>query len=70
MRGFFSMTRAELENCLQEMLSGTLNRLFETTMIFQLEPGRFAAKVTLPLPETQMGDRMEKFLKRLENVAK
>ncbi len=67
MRGFFSMTRAELENCLQEMLSGTLNRLFETTMIFQLEPGRFAAKVTLPLPETQMGDRMEKFLKRLEN---
>lgn len=67
MRGYFSMTRAELENCLQEMLSATLNRLFDTTLIFQLEPGRFAAKVTLPHPETKMGDRMERFLQRLEN---
>lgn len=67
MRGYFSMTRAELENCLQEMLSNTLNRLFATTLIFQLEPGRFAAKVTLPHPETKMGDRMERFLARLEN---
>ncbi len=67
MRGYFSMTRAELENCLQEMLSGALNRLFETTLIFQLEPGRFAAKVTLPPPETKIGDRLDRFLDRLEN---
>lgn len=67
MRGYFSMTRAELENCLQEMLSGTLSRLFDTTLIFQLEPGRFAAKVTLPPPETQMGHRMDRFLERLEH---
>lgn len=67
MRGYFSMTRAELENCLQEMLSGTLSRLFDTTLIFQLEPGRFAAKVTLPPPETQMGDRMDRFMERLDN---
>lgn len=67
MRGYFSMTRAELENCIQEMLSGALNRLFETTLIFQLEPGRFAAKVTLPPPETEIGDRLDRFLDRLEN---
>ena len=67
MRGYFSMTRAELENCIQEMLSATLSRLFDTTLIFQLEPGRFAAKVTLPPPETAMGDRMKKFMARLEN---
>lgn len=65
MGGYFHMTRAELENCLQEMLSATLNRLFETTLIFQLEPGRFAAKVTLPRPETKMGNRMERFMERL-----
>lgn len=65
MVGYFDMTRAELENCLQEMLSATLNRLFETTLIFQLEPGRFAAKVTLPRPETKMGGRMERFMERL-----
>lgn len=64
-RDYFDMTRAELENCLQEMLSATLNRLFETTLIFQLEPGRFAAKVTLPRPETKMGGRMERFMERL-----
>ena len=65
MGGYFNMTRAELENCLQEMLSATLHRLFDTTLIFQLEPGRFAAKVTLPRPETRMGDRMDKFMERL-----
>lgn len=67
MGGYFNMTRAELENCLQEMLSSTLNRLFDTTLIFQLEPGRFAAKVTLPRPETKMGDRMERFMDRLSH---
>lgn len=67
MGSYFNMTRAELENCLQEMLSATLNQLFETTLIFQLEPGRFAAKVTLPRPETKMGDRMERFMDRLSH---
>lgn len=67
MRGYFSMTRAELENCLQDMLSGTLNQLFETTLIFQLEPGRFAAKVTLAREDTDMESRMDRFMKRLEN---
>lgn len=67
MRGYFSMTRAELENCLQEMLSGTLNQLFDTTLIFQMEPGRFAAKVTLSLGDGDIQDRMVRFMKRLEN---
>lgn len=61
----FNMPRAELEGCLQEMMSGVLSRLFETTMIFQLEPGRFAARVTLPEDNGTMADRMSKFMKRL-----
>ncbi len=61
-----SMPRAELESCIQAMLSGTLNNLFETTMVFQLEPGRFAARVTLPVEDGQIEGRMERFMKRLD----
>ena len=67
MRGYFSMTRAELENCLQEMLSGTLNQLFASTLIFQLEPGRFVAKVTMLREDTDIESRLSRFMKRLEN---
>ncbi len=65
-KGFFSMSRAELENCIQEMMSVSLKSLFDTTMIFQLEPGRFAARVTLPAGSKQIRQAMEKFMKRLE----
>ena len=61
-----SMPRAELEGCIQTMLSGTLNNLFETTMVFQLEPGRFAARVTLPARDGEIGEQMNRFMKRLE----
>lgn len=61
-----AMPRAELESCIQAMLSGTLNNLFETTMVFQLEPGRFAARVTLPAEDEQIDRRMERFMKRLD----
>lgn len=61
-----SMPRAELESCIQTMLSGTLNNLFETTMVFQLEPGRFAARVTLPVDDGEIDGRMERFMKRLD----
>jgi len=61
-----AMPRAELESCLQTMLSGTLSNLFDTTMVFQLEPGRFAARVTLPEGDDRMEERMERFMKRLE----
>lgn len=60
------MPRAELESCIQSMLSGTLSNLFETTMVFQLEPGRFAARVTLPVEDGQIESRMDRFMKRLE----
>ena len=43
----FPVRRSELESLLQEMLSGILQRLFESSLTFQLEPGRFAARVTL-----------------------
>lgn len=65
-RGNFGMSRAELENCIQEMMSFSLKSLFDTTMIFQLEPGRFAARVTLPPSSKQIDDLMEKFMQRLE----
>ena len=61
-----AMPRAELESCIQTMLSGTLNNLFETTMVFQLEPGRFAARVTLPAEDGGIDSRMERFMKRLD----
>lgn len=61
-----TMPRAELESCIQTMLSSTLNRLFETTMVFQLEPGRFAARVTLPVGDDEIQDRMDRFMKRLD----
>jgi AraC-like DNA-binding protein len=60
-----AMPRAELEACLQSMLSGTLSNLFESTMVFQLEPGRFAARVTLPEGDDQIGGRMDRFMMRL-----
>ncbi len=66
-RGNFGMSRAELENCIQEMMSVTLKKLFDTTMIFQLEPGRFAARVTLPAHSAQIDAPMEKFMQRLEH---
>lgn len=65
-KGSFSMSWAELENCLQDMMSGVLNRLFETTMIFQLEPGRFAARVTLSRESGSILDPMARFMQRLE----
>ncbi len=61
-----AMPRAELESCIQTMLSGTLNNLFASTMVFQLEPGRFAARVTLPTEDADIESRMDRFMKRLD----
>lgn len=60
-----AMPRAELESCIQGMLSSTLSNLFESTMVFQLEPGRFAARVALPREDGGIRDRMERFMERL-----
>lgn len=60
-----AMPRAELESCIQGMLSSTLSNLFESTMVFQLEPGRFAARVALPKEDGGIRDRMERFMERL-----
>jgi len=57
--------RAQLENLLQEVLSAELSRQFMSSLIFQLEPGCFAAKVTLA-KNSSMVDRMTRFLQRLE----
>ncbi len=64
-RGLFSMSWAELENCLQEMMSDTLRGLFDSTMIFQLEPGRFIAQVRLLAQGDSAKKQAEKFMKRL-----
>ena len=65
-RNDFGIRRAELESMLQDMLSGILRRLFETTLIFQVEPGRFAARVTLPQGDASIEEKMEQMMARLE----
>ena len=63
----FTIPRGELENCLQEMMSDTLQKLFATALIFQLEPGRYAARVTLPEGSSMSADAMNRFMDRLRN---
>lgn len=58
--------RAELESMLQDMLSGILRRMFATTLIFQIDPGRFAAKVTLPHGDDSIDEKMARLMSRLE----
>lgn len=60
----FPVRRSELESLLQEMLSGILQRLFEQSITFQLEPGRFAARVTLG--QRDMDSSMEALMRRLD----
>ncbi len=62
-RELFTISWAELENCLQEMMSGTLSRNFASTMMFQLEPGRFIARVTSA--DEDITEPMQKFMQRL-----
>lgn len=62
----FSMSRAELENCLQEMMGSTLEKLFATVVIFQTEQGRFAARVALSDGQEKPKDALLKFMARLE----
>lgn len=62
---YFSGTMAQTEKLLQQMLSDTLQRFFETSLIFQSETGRFWAKVTLPEGETNIALRMDNLLCRL-----
>lgn len=64
-RDAFSVSRAELENCLQEIMSATLSSLFETTIVFQPEPGQFVARVTLAVGDKDISDEMDKFMQRL-----
>lgn len=58
-------SRAELEKMLQEVLSVELNRYFASGLMFQLEPGCFAAKVTLG-KNPDISGCMTLFLRRLE----
>ena len=66
-RDAFSVSRAELENCLQEIMSATLSSLFETTIVFQPEPGQFVARVTLGVGDQDISDEIEKFMLRLRH---
>lgn len=62
----FTVSRSELENCLQEMMASTLQQLFATVMIFQLEPGKFAARVALQPGDNDIKSAMADFMHRLE----
>ncbi len=60
----FTIPRSELENCLQEMMGATLQNLFDTALIFQLEPGRYAARITA---SEDTAEPMARFMDRLGN---
>ncbi len=62
----FTIPRAELENCLQEMMGTTLEKLFATVVIFQTEQGRFAARVTLQEGQDRPKEALARFMTRLE----
>lgn len=62
----FTVSRAELENCLQEMMGSTLEKLFATVVIFQTEQGRFAARVALHEGQDKPKEALAKFMTRLE----
>ena len=62
----FTIPQAELENCLQEMMGSTLEKLFATVVIFQTEQGRFAARVTLQEGQEKPKEALSRFMKRLE----
>ena len=62
----FTIPRAELENCLQEMMGSTLEKLFASVVIFQTEQGRFAARVALPEGQDDPKEALERFMSRLE----
>lgn len=62
----FEVSRSELEKCLQEMMASTLQQLFKTVMIFQLEPGKFAARVALQPGDEDIKTAMTGFMRRLE----
>lgn len=60
----FSVKRSEVESLFQEMLSGILRGIFPNALAFQLEPGKFAARVS-PGNEN-MEALVAAFLERLE----
>ena len=62
----FTIPRAELENCLQEMMGSTLEKLFASVVIFQTEQGRFAARVTLTEEQKSPREALKRFMTRLE----
>lgn len=62
----FTIPRAELENCLQEMMASTLEKLFATVVLLQTEQGRFAARVALPEGETDPKEALCRFMERLD----
>lgn len=52
---------------LQEILNQELNKLFDTSLIFQLEPNQFVAKVGVPAAQTDLSAEMANLMQRLEN---
>lgn len=61
-----NVTRPELESCLQDIMSDTLDKLFDSTVMFQLEPGRFAARLTVTGKNADVQQRMTAFMARLK----
>lgn len=62
-----AMPLSALERQLQEMLEFTLDRLFDSTLVIQLDPGRFIAKVTPAKDGKDIKESLSCFMQQLEN---
>lgn len=62
----FCVSQAEVEKCLQEMMSQILSSLFQSTLMSQLESGCFVARVTASQAEKSVEKQIHTFMRRLE----
>ncbi len=62
-----SMPVCALERQLQELLELSLKSLFDSTLVFQLDPGRFIARVSAVPSTGSMDETLSRFMTQLEN---
>lgn len=62
-----SQQPAVVSHMLLETIQHTLSLLFDTALIFQLEPTQFVAKVSLPADRQEIDSEMEYLLRWLDN---
>ncbi len=62
-----AMPVCALERQLQELLELTLKALFDSTLVFQLDPGRFIARISAEPSKGNIDETLSRFMMQLEN---